>query len=126
VRVCPACISRVRAGAGWDYWFPTKDNSFDELFRAATVLLKENTGEDQIIPTLALAHHLCHGVPRLVAEKERLVGVWEGKEAWDEEADRFARRFGGLRPVRVVDGVLILKRRRVLVTIGYAPIAKTP
>jgi hypothetical protein len=133
VTVCAACISRVRAGAGWDYWLPTKEDSplplpqgFDGLFKAARVLLKEDAPESQVISTLALANHLCHGVPRLVAEKERLVRLWGDEQVWDEEADRFARRFGGLRPERVVDGVLVLERRSVLVTINYAPAANTP
>jgi hypothetical protein len=99
---------------------------FDELFKAARVLLEEDAPENQIIPTLALANHLCHGVPRLLAEKERLVGLWDRGQVWDEEADRFARRFGGLRPVGVVQGVLILERRRVLVTMNHAFVAKTP
>ena len=133
VPVCAACISRVRAGAGWGYQLPTKEDSpppaevrFDELFEAARVLLEEGAEENQIIPTLALANHLCHGVSRLTAEKERLVELWKDEEAWDEEADKFARRFGGLRPVRVAHGVLILERRSALVTIDYAPVAKTP
>ena len=93
---------------------------FDELFKAARVLLKEcaiKNEEDRIIPTLALANHLCHGVPRLVAQKERLVGVWGDGQVWNEEADRFGRRYSGLRPARVARGVLILKRHPVSVRI---------
>jgi hypothetical protein len=133
VRLCVACTTRVVAGAGWGYRLPTKEDSplpeeerFDELFKAARVLLEEDAEENQIIPTLVLANHLCHGVPRLLAEKERLVELWDRGQVWDEEVHRFARRFGGLLPVRVVDGVLILERQRALVTIGYAPAAKTP
>jgi hypothetical protein len=133
VLLCAACMSGVRAGAGWGYWLPTKEDSqlplaqgFGDLFKAARVLLEEGAEEDQIIPTLALANHLSHGVPRLVAEKERFVKLGQGKQAWNEEADRFARRFGGLRPVRVAHGVLILERRPVLITIEYALAAKTP
>jgi|SRR5215211_1554757 len=102
---------------------------FDELFRATRVLLKEcakKNEEDRIIPTLAFANHICDRVPRLVEEKDRLVGLWGDERIWDEEADRFARRFGGLRPVRVANEVLILERRPALVTINYACVAETP
>ncbi len=78
VPLCVACTIRMRATQKWDYWLPKKEVSllplpggFDELFRAARVLLEENAPENQIIPTLALANHLCHGVPRLATEKER-------------------------------------------------------
>ena len=140
VPVCAACISRIRAGAGWGYQLPTKNDSplpvsdgkesaeerFDAVFKASRVLLEEGAREDRIIPTLALAHLLGGGVPRLAAQKEQLVRLRGDEQAWNIEADRFARRYSGLRPVRVVDRVLILERRRVLVTINYAPIAKTP
>ena len=83
--LCARCMSRVRATGEWDYWLPTKEDSplplsegFEELFKAARVLLEENAAENQIIPTLALANHLCHGVPRLAAEKERLMRLWGG------------------------------------------------
>jgi hypothetical protein len=126
ILLCAECISAGRAGAGWGYWFPTKDVSpialpqgFDELFAAARVLLEEDAEENQIIPTLALAYHLSHGVPRLVAERERLVRCWRNEQLWTEEADAFARRYGGLRPIKVAGQTLILERRPVLVTIEY-------
>src|SRR5215211_2016856 len=102
---------------------------FDELFRATRVLLKEcakKNEEDRIIPTLAFANHICDRVPRLVEEKDRLVGLWGDERIWDEEADRFARRFGGLKLVRVVQGVLILERRPVFIAIGYSLTTKNP
>jgi hypothetical protein len=133
VLLCVRCIGGARSRADWGYRLPTKEDSplllpegFDELFKAAKVLLEDNAGENQIIPTLALANHLCHGVPRLVREKERLVGVWGDKRTWHEEADRFARRFGGLRPVRIAQGTLILERQRALITVGYDPTHGTP
>jgi hypothetical protein len=99
---------------------------FAELFEAARVLLQEGAWENQIFPTLALAHHLSHGVPRLGGEKELLVGLWGDERAWNQAAYSFTRRFGGLRPVRVTQGVLILERLPVFVGIKYAVVAKTP
>jgi hypothetical protein len=136
VLLCVRCIGGVRSQADWGYPLPTKEDSplplqgsfdelldaaeelFDELFMAARVLLGENAEEKQIIPTLALANHLCHGVPRLVREKDQLVGVWGDERAWDEEADGFARRFSGLQPVQVARGALILERQPVSISIG--------
>jgi hypothetical protein len=133
VFLCVRCIGGARSGADWGYRLPTKEDSplplpggFDELFKAAKVLLEDNAGENQIIPTLALANHLCHGVPRLVREKESLVDLWGDEQAWDQEADSFTRRFGGLRPVRATQGVLVLERLPVFVGIDYAVVAKTP
>jgi len=119
-------------GVEWSYYLPTRKDvplplpgGFRELFTAARVLLEENAPENQIIPTLALANHLCHGVPRLVTEKEQLELLQGDEQAWTEGANRFARRFGGLRPVRIANGILILERQPVLVTVGYARTHKT-
>lgn len=75
---CAHCNGGVRSGADLRYRLPTKEDSslddpegFDELFRAAKVLLNEcaeKNEEDRIIPTLALAYHLCHRVRRLVKQ----------------------------------------------------------
>jgi hypothetical protein len=123
----------VRATAEWAYYLPTREDvwlpfpeGFAELFDAARVLLEEGAPENQVIPTLALAHHLCHGVPRLVAEKKRFETLQGDEQAWAEEADRFARRFGGLWPLRITQGTLILERRPVLIAVGYALAQETP
>jgi hypothetical protein len=133
VPLCAACTVKVRAGVGWDYYLPTREDvplplpeGFSELFKAAKVLLEEHAPENQVIPTLALANHLCHSVPRLVAEKDRLVSLSEDRQAFHEEADRFARRYGGLRPVKVAGGTLILERQPALVTIDYGVVHDDP
>lgn len=126
VLLCVHCISGSRSGADWGYWLPTQEDSpplaegFNELFKAARVLLEEDAPESQVIPTLALANHLCHGVPRLVTQKEWLVGLWGDGRAWNEEVDRFVRRYSGLRPVRAAQGVLILERQPVSIGIDYS------
>jgi hypothetical protein len=116
-----------------EYYVPTREDvalpipeGFSELFQAARVLLEENAPENQIIPTLALANHLCLGVPRLATEKERFMRLKEDEQVWETEADRFARRFGGLRPLRIAQGTLILERRPILAAVGYARVSKSP
>ena len=125
VPFCASCMTQARAGAGLNYYLPTKKDSslpieerFDELFKAARVLLGENAGESQVVPTLALASLLGQGVPRLAAEKERFAKL-QAKETWDTEADGFARRYGGLRPVRLIQGTLILEKVPVVIGIDY-------
>jgi hypothetical protein len=127
VCLCVTCTSGIRSGADLRYRLPTRKDSalpepegFEELFRAAGALLKECAQKDEenrIIPTLALANHLCHGVRRLVDQKERLVELWGDARSWGEEADSFARRYSGLRPVQAAQGALILERQPVSVRV---------
>jgi hypothetical protein len=136
VVMCAGCNGRVRSGAGYGYHPQTEVDSplplprgFDQLFKAARVLLEvcaERDEEDRIIPTLALAYHLCHGVPRLVAQKERLTQLAEDGKPQEKEANGFARRYSGLKPDWVVDDVLILKRFPVSVRIGYGIVRGDP
>lgn len=131
--LCVDCTVRMRAEGTIGYRLPTRDDSplpveerFDELFRAANVLLREDAKENEVIPTLALANEIGQGRPRLIAEKERFAEIGEESKTWDEEAHKFARHYGGLRPARIVQGTLILERRTVLVAVGYALTHKTP
>jgi len=105
---------------------PFAEERFNELFRAARTLLKQDAEEDQIIPTLALAHQIGQGVLHLVAERTRFATIGEDTEAWDKEADRFVHRYGSLRPVRVVEGVLILERLPVSVAVEDDPNQEVP
>jgi hypothetical protein len=125
VLLCVRCISGARSRADLGYQLPTEEDSalpkgFDELFKAGRVLLEKDAPENQVTPTLALANHLCHGARRLAKEKERLVGLWEDEQSWAGEADSFSRRYGGLRPVEVAQGVLILEREPVSIAIAYS------
>jgi hypothetical protein len=122
----------MRSGLRLDYRLPTRDDSqlpveerFDELFTAARVLLKENEEENRIIPTLALANEIGQGRPHLIAEKQRLLELGSNIQVWDEEANSFTRRYGGLRPVRVEQEILVLEKLPVFVTVGYAMVRKT-
>jgi hypothetical protein len=123
----------MRSGLRLDYRLPTRDDSllpveerFNELFTAARVLLKENAEENRIIPTLALANEIGQGRPHLITEKQRLLELGSDKQIWDEEANSFTRRYGGLRPVRVEQEILVLEKLPVFVAVGYAMVRKTP
>ena len=107
--LCSGCADRLRAKEA--------EERFDELFRAARVLLREGIDqEDRIIPTLAYAKYACEGGSYL-SKRHRFEELAEGSEAWEREADTFVSIYGSLRPVRVVDGILILERLPVSVEI---------
>jgi hypothetical protein len=84
------------------------------------------TEENRIIPTLAFAHHIDYGVSHVAAEKKRLEKVSEDGTAWEREADKFVSRYGSLRPVRVVDRILVLERLPASVEIDYHPDTNAP
>jgi hypothetical protein len=97
---------------------PSSEERFAELFKAARVLLKEGIGgEDQIIPTLALANELGQEVTHLVSAQARFRKLAGNEGAWAAESDKFVRHYGSLRPVRVVNGVLVLERLPVSVEV---------
>src|SRR5215217_4497174 len=88
--LCSGCANRLRAEEA--------EERFDELFRAARVLLREGEGqEDRIIPTLAYAKYACEGGSYL-SKRHRFENLEEGSEAWEREADAFVSIYGSLRP----------------------------
>ncbi len=98
------------------------EQRFGELFRAARVLFREGVDEEtQIIPTLALANEIGQGAPDLIDAKERLVAAWEDPEAWEAEAKQFTREHASLRPVKAVEGILILEQLPVSVRVYNYP-----
>jgi len=116
----------MRSGAGLDYRLPTRDDSplpvqerFAELFAAARALLRMDAEENRVIPTLALANEIGQGRPHLLAEKKRLLRSEGDKRLWKAEAHKFTLRYGGLRPVRVAEGSLILEQQPLSVDIDY-------
>src|SRR4051812_3810769 len=66
VAICDSCTDRLRTGGAISYWAPSEEEPlplpeerFEELFKAARVLLREGvTEEDQIYPTLAFTNEL--------------------------------------------------------------------
>jgi len=127
--LCESCIGRVRAGEATSYWAhtepepdPPPEERFEELFRAARVLLNEGIEEeDQIFPTLALANELGQGVAHLLGVQSLFRRLVEDEGAWAAESDRFVRRYGSLRPLRVAGGVLVLERLPVSVEVRGDP-----
>ncbi len=119
VPLCEGCANRVLSGKAISFAAPISEEDeslppeqrFEEVFKAARILLREGvTEEAQIIPTLALANEVGQGTLGLITAKERLVAAWEdSSEAWEVEADRLVREHPNFRPVRVVDGMLILE-----------------
>jgi hypothetical protein len=131
VLLCEGCADRLLAGEASSYWLPTKDEPpeppeerFAELFEAARALLKKGeTEEDQIYPTLAFANELGQGLEALIEQKEHLMSAWEdGSDNWADVVDVFSRRHPSIRPVEVVDGVVILERVPMSVRIDNYPI----
>jgi hypothetical protein len=83
---------------------------FDELFRAARVLFADHvTEEERIIPTLAFANR-ASDLPELRALKEEFAKTAGHRKLREQFSNDFCRRFRGLIPISVTDGVLVLSR----------------
>jgi hypothetical protein len=131
VPLCEGCSDRLLTEEALAYFPPTEEEPppppeerFADVFNAAQVLLKEGIAEeDQIYPTLAFANELGQGLVDLIEEKERLVSAWrDSSDSWAEAVDGFSRRHPSIRPVKVMDGVIILERVPLDVRIHNYPI----
>ena len=131
VSLCEGCSEHLLAGEVVHHFPPTEEEPppppekrFADLLKAARVLLREGMAEeDQIYPTLAFANELGQGLVDFIEEKEHLVSIWEdGSGSWSEAVDRFSWRHPSIRPVKVVDGVVILERVPVDVRIHNYPL----
>jgi hypothetical protein len=130
VSLCDDCAERWRTKKAISFWSSTEEvppppaeERFDELFRAARMLLSESAEEDQIIPTLAFANELGQGLEIIIEQKEHLVSAWEdGSDSWADAVDAFSRRYPSMRPVEVADGVAVLERVPMSVRIDNYPI----
>ena len=131
VPLCEGCSGRLLGGEVVAYFSPTEEepspppeDRFADLLKAARVLLNEDIAEeDQIYPTLAFANELGQGLVDFIEEKKRLVSAWEdGSDSWAEGVDEFSWRHPSIRPVEVVDGVVILERVPVDVRIHNYPL----
>jgi hypothetical protein len=131
VVLCDGCADRVRAGMAISYWLPSDEEPppppeerFADLFNAARVLLSEGVREeDQIYPTLAFANELGQGLEIILEQKEHPVSAWEdGSDSWTDAVDAFSRRYPSIRPVEVIEGVVVLERVPMSVRIDNYPI----
>jgi hypothetical protein len=137
--LCEDCAERLQAAQAGEvpswkahgHWVSTEEpppppeppeDRFAELFKAARALFEtartaEDRNEDLIIdedvvcPTLVFANEIGQNM-ELADAKERLVVTWnddDGGRAWREERDNFARKYKGFKPMKVVDGALLLE-----------------
>lgn len=128
------------------YWGPPKEEPpeppeerFARLFKAAQVLLREGIAEEDVIyPTLAYANQLGLGIVvygelgRVILdvdeEADTLVSSAEKNVGWEAAVERFSRRHSGLVPIKVVDGIVILRWLAVDGGVHFYPLpgAKIP
>jgi hypothetical protein len=129
--LCEDCSGRLLGGEVVAFFLPAEEEPspppeerFADLFKAARVLLKEGKAEeDQIYPTLAFANELGQGLVDFIEEKRGLVSAWdEAPSSWSDAVDRFSWRHPNIRPVKVVDRVIILERVPVDLRIHNYPI----
>jgi hypothetical protein len=106
------------------------EERFAGLFKAARVLLDEGADEDQIFPTLAWealqTRNSDQGTQggQLAELKASFLEAWMDPETWELKARELLERTGRIRPVKVVDGVLILERAPAAVKCGAVPSLK--
>ena len=92
------------------------------VFQAARTLLDTGIDEEiEFVPTLAFAKKAVQ--LRFPASRKQLAQMAAEMGFWDWFLKEFCREFRGLRPVRIVDGVLIL--RQELATVEVKKYART-
>lgn len=119
---CAECWGLIRSGKPprvcepWDYDPTLPEERYESLLRAARTLLRAGvTKEEEIIPTLVWAAKSWE-LGLLKTTTDRFVGAGEGAEEWVELKGRFAGALGAFEPIRVVDGVLVLRWVPIAVT----------
>ena len=137
VLLCARCEEKIDSGETLSLDFltdisesPTEsppEVRFEELFKAARALLRNCViDEDEIYPTLQFANAVGQGNTKHGDAKERLVKSVEHSEKWRAEADRFVSEYLSLRPLKVVDEVLLLERLPASVQIHNYPETDIP
>ena len=113
--VCKECWAKVKAGdpprvcEPWDDDPTLPEERYDELLRAAQGLFGAGVmAEEEIVPTLVWAAKSWE-LGLLGKITGRFAGAGEGTEEWHKLMEQFAGALGAFEPVRVVDGVLILR-----------------
>jgi hypothetical protein len=151
--LCKGCADRLTKGEILGYWrseetpplsseerFAELEKRFAPLIKAAQVLRRESKNiakeegideedlEDLIYPTLAFANELAQGIADLEEEAVMLVSSAENDADWEAAVERFSRTHSGLVPVKVVDGIVILRWLPVDGDVRFYPLpgAKIP
>jgi hypothetical protein len=113
--VCEECWAEIRAGEPprvcepWDEDPTRPEERYSRLLRAAQTLFDAGvTAEEEIVPTLVWAAKSWE-LGLLGRITNRLANAGEGTDEWTESRERFAGAPGAFEPVRVVDGVLVLR-----------------
>jgi hypothetical protein len=114
-RVCEECAAEVRTrGYIWEPYapplsVPPVEEKFAELFRATRALFDVGVvDEDVVYPTLVFANEMGQRLD-FVAARERLVAAGDDANLWHKEADEFARKFTGFKPIRAGGETLFLE-----------------
>jgi hypothetical protein len=95
---------------------------FAGLFESARVLLEDGADEDRVFPTLAWAGLEVRDSGGKRAElREALVEASQNPEEWARLTGDLLERTGRVRPLEVVDGVLVLERAPVSVKVWEGP-----
>jgi hypothetical protein len=114
---CEECWKRLREGEfpcvcePWDYDSTPPEQRYDELLRAARVLLEAGVTDDgKIIPTLAFAARFWE-MPYFRRIRDEFIAASDEYERWFELRDKFINSFGPfLEVLKVVNGVLVLRQ----------------
>jgi hypothetical protein len=119
--LCEECRIRLTALLQEEGWMPylppageepnsPPEDLFEELFCASRALLNSAIAkEDLIIPTLAFANR-ASVFPELQSLRDRFAKIEDSFEVREQFSSDFYRRFKGLVPVSVSDGILVLRR----------------
>jgi hypothetical protein len=113
--VCRECWAGIVAGEpprvcepGDSDHVPAEER-YEALLHAAKVLLAEGvTREEEIVPTLVWAAR-SWGLRQLATATKRFADAGEATAAWADLKGRFMGAVGAFEPLRVADGVLILR-----------------
>jgi hypothetical protein len=118
----------MRPGEATSAWIPTEpapappEERFEELFKAARVLLGHGIAdEDVIYPTLAYANERGQGLWMFEKVAASLCAA-EDEMQWRLACEWFSREHDGAVPVNTADGVVFLARSLVDGGVGMYPI----